>query len=199
LEPSLKNSCFPFFSITDDSKAAYYETDIPIITDAEVVEAEVVAVNVPQSALPPPRNPNYLAPAIYTTAAPPAGKTFSAPYPLQQLPQQQQQYPSSQLPISVHVNTAMVGTVSTTLKSPRTIKTLGRNATGLLCPHCQRQTVTVVEDYVGLGTVIAVIILAILFWPVCWLPLCVPTCRRTHHYCGHISCQKKVGETRVCA
>jgi LITAF-like zinc ribbon domain len=111
---------------------------------------------------------------------------------------QKQQYQNSQ-PVAVHVNTAMVATTNTNFQTPRTIKTLGRNATGLLCPYCQRQTVTIVEDYVGVGTVVAVIILAILFWPICWLPLCVPTCKRTHHYCGHPTCQKKVGETRVCA
>ncbi|KAG7368535.1 LITAF-like zinc ribbon domain containing protein [Nitzschia inconspicua] len=108
---------------------------------------------------------------------------------------QKQQYTQSH-PVAV---TAMVPTNNIESQTPKTIKTLGRNATGLICPHCQRQTVTVVEDYVGVGTVLAVIVLAILFWPICWLPLCVPTCKRTHHYCGQQTCQRKVGETRVCA
>jgi LITAF-like zinc ribbon domain len=179
-------------------KACYYETDIPIITDAEVVEAEVVPVNVQHSALPPPINPNYVPSTKSTslaTTAPPMPKTFLPHY------QQQQQTPSSPLPVSAYVNTAMVATTSTTFQTPtpRIIRTMGRTATGLVCPYCHRQTVTVVEDYIGIGTVIAVFLLAIFFWPICWLPLCVPTCRRTHHYCGHPTCHQKIGETRVCA
>jgi hypothetical protein len=180
--------------------AAYYESDIPIITDAEVVEAQVVPViNLHQSTIPPPaRNPNYVSTA---TATLPISATTTQP--------QQPYYPSStssssQVPVLAHVHTAMVTTTTssnTTLPIPSRIihRTLGRNAAGLLCPHCQRQTVTVVEDYVGVGTILAVFILAILFWPICWLPLCIPTCKRTNHYCGHPNCHKKVGETRVCA
>lgn len=78
-------------------------------------------------------------------------------------------------------------------------KNMGRTATGLQCPHCGRQTVTQVRDLIGVGTVIWIIILAILFWPLCWLPLCIPSCKRTHHYCGHAECGRKIGETSVCA
>ncbi len=76
---------------------------------------------------------------------------------------------------------------------------LGRNPTGLQCPHCGRQSVTTVQDMIGVGTVIAVIIIACLFWPICWLPLLIPSCKRTTHYCGHDTCRKKIGETSACA
>lgn len=76
---------------------------------------------------------------------------------------------------------------------------LGRNPAGLICPHCGRQTVTTVRDVVGLGTVVAVIVVACLFWPLCWLPFVVPSCKRTHHFCGHAECRRRLGETRVCA
>ncbi|KAG7347882.1 LITAF-like zinc ribbon domain containing protein [Nitzschia inconspicua] len=158
------------------------QTDIPTITDSEVVDAEAIPFENP-----PPRNPNY----VSTVSSPLSNTNTQSSRSLKQ----KQQYTQSH-PVAV---TAMVPTNNIASQTPKTIKTLGRNATGLICPHCQRQTVTVVEDYVGVGTVLAVIVLAILFWPICWLPLCVPTCKRTHHYCGQQTCQRKVGETRVCA
>eukprot|EP00934_Nitzschia_sp_Nitz4_P001160 Nitzschia sp. Nitz4//scaffold245_size28976//25160//25510//NITZ4_008076-RA/size28976-exonerate_protein2genome-gene-0.25-mRNA-1//1//CDS//3329543893//1160//frame0 len=76
---------------------------------------------------------------------------------------------------------------------------LGRNPTGLKCPHCQRETVTTTHDLIGVGTIMAVVLLAFIFVPVCWLPLCIPSCRRTQHFCCHRECRQKVGETSVCA
>jgi hypothetical protein len=76
---------------------------------------------------------------------------------------------------------------------------LGRNSTGLQCHHCGKETVTSVRDLVGVTTVVAVIVLALLFWPLCWVPFCVPSCKKTSHYCGHVGCRKKVGVTQSCA
>jgi hypothetical protein len=75
---------------------------------------------------------------------------------------------------------------------------LGRNSTGLQCQHCGKETVTSVQDMVGVTTVVAVIVLALLFWPLLWVPLCVPSCKKTSHYCGHVGCRKKVGVTQSC-
>ena len=76
---------------------------------------------------------------------------------------------------------------------------LGRSPVGLQCPHCHRQTITVVQDRMGLGTLVAVLLLALFFWPLCWLPLCIPSCKTTNHYCGHFECRRRVGETSPCA
>ena len=76
---------------------------------------------------------------------------------------------------------------------------LKRSATGLQCPHCHRQTVTTTRDVIGVGTVIAILVVTILFWPLFWVPLCIPSCKRTNHFCGHTECRKKVGVTPVCA
>ena len=76
---------------------------------------------------------------------------------------------------------------------------LGRNSTGLQCQHCGRETVTFVKDMVGVTTAVAVIVLAVLFWPLLWVPFCVPSCKETSHYCGHVGCRKKVGVTQSCA
>lgn len=78
-------------------------------------------------------------------------------------------------------------------------KNLGRNSAGLQCQHCGKETVTYVKDMIGLTTIIAVIALALLFWPLCWVPFCVPSCKRTHHHCGHDGCRKMVGVTHSCA
>jgi hypothetical protein len=76
---------------------------------------------------------------------------------------------------------------------------LGRNPTGLQCPYCNRQMVTTTKDVIGVTTIIAVIVICLLFWPLAWLPLCIPSCKRTHHFCGQPMCRAKVGETKECA
>jgi hypothetical protein len=94
---------------------------------------------------------------------------------------------------------AIVPRATTTPNKIKVYKNLGRNPTGLQCPYCGRQSVTTVQDIIGVGTVVAVIVIAILFWPLCWLPFCVPSCKRTTHYCGHMECRSKIGETSACA
>ena len=81
----------------------------------------------------------------------------------------------------------------------RVHKNLGRHSYGLKCFHCNRETVTIVEDEIGVGTIIATVMLAICFWPLFWIPFCAPSCKRSVHYCGHDSCRRKVGVTDVCA
>lgn len=76
---------------------------------------------------------------------------------------------------------------------------LGRQPYGIKCEHCQKETITIVQDRIGMGTIIATVLLAIIFWPLCWLPFCLPSCKRTNHFCGHDSCRKKIGVTHVCA
>jgi len=78
-------------------------------------------------------------------------------------------------------------------------RNLGRDPTGIQCPYCQRQTVTMVKDQLGACTVVAIIVLLFVFWPIAWLPLCMPSCKQTNHYCAHQECRRKVGETEPCA
>ena len=177
-------------------------SDIPIITDAElVVEGEQET-----NATPPPSNPDYVAVASRQQNEPPkavmgvstvskssGNGTMVVPAAANYLSS-----PSNYNAVAVSTNTSSNNN-SAVSERPKMYRNLGRNATGLLCPHCHRQTVTAVDDVLGVGTVVAVILIAILFWPLCWLPLCVPSCKRTNHYCGHHTCGKKVGETHVCA
>jgi len=95
------------------------------------------------------------------------------------------------------------GTTDTRVVRPtrkvRLPKNLGRMPYGIQCPHCHRETITKVEDRIGVATIVATVILAIVFWPICWLPFCMPSCKQTYHYCGHESCRKRIGVTQVCA
>ena len=146
-----------------------------------------------------------------SSAAAAAGTTTTIPTP------PPSKDPNHRLTNSNEINTSNTTTTTTTAsagtKNTRTNtscnknkngipfqqKDLGRNPTGLLCQYCQQQTVTSVEDTMGVTTILLIILLAILFWPLCWLPCCVPSCKTTKHYCGHQACQKKIGATHVCA
>mmetsp|Transcript_15681 Transcript_15681/g.32435 ORF Transcript_15681/g.32435 Transcript_15681/m.32435 type:complete len:155 (+) Transcript_15681:122-586(+) len=120
---------------------------------------------------PPASNPEYTAVPTQFSAAPQARSTLTVPS----------------------------GSATRTRSQTRLKKNLGRQSFGLKCPHCKRETITIVEDRIGMGTIVATIIIAIMFWPLCWLPFCMPTCKRTYHFCGHDECNKKIGVTHVCA
>jgi hypothetical protein len=143
---------------------------MPIIADAVVVRVEEGKYKQEAVLTPPPpaTNPNHAA-TTTSTAIVSAGN-FSP----------------------------IVSTKPATLTAPTNLYQLGRGSAGLQCPHCKRQTITVVRDFIGVGTVVAIVILAVFFWPLCWLPLCIPSCKRTHHFCGQSTCGRKVGETSVC-
>jgi LITAF-like zinc ribbon domain len=74
---------------------------------------------------------------------------------------------------------------------------LGRYECGMQCPFCETTMVTRTKTSCDGITWLFVLILFILFWPLCWLPLCMPKCQRVHHYCTH--CQRKVGVTEPCS
>ena len=206
-EPTLKRrlmhdshfSLFPFVEIycksyihiaaSDDND---YEEDPPLVTATVVADAEV----------PQPQQQKKIPPTIANVPPPPSSSTTTT--------------------------TTTNGTTTTTVKtykiqSPNagagsaaggsnvpaagniaagTITTythLGRNPTGLLCPYCSRQMVTITKDVIGISTIIAIVIICFICWPLFWLPLCIPSCKRTHHFCGHPTCRAKVGETKPCA
>jgi len=107
--------------------------------------------------------------------------------------------PSTQANLTVPSGSSGSGVASRKKGRVRLQRNLGRQPYGLKCPHCNRETITIVEDRIGMGTIIATIILAIIFWPMCWLPFCMPSCKRTYHFCAHDACRKKIGVTDVCA
>jgi LITAF-like zinc ribbon domain len=108
--------------------------------------------------------------------------------------------PMSQPPAVLPANNMMVPYQPAHLSKPASpYHNLGRNPVGLQCPWCHRQTITMVQDRMSLTTLVSIVLLAIFFWPLCWLPLCIPACKTTHHYCGHFECRRRVGETGACA
>jgi lipopolysaccharide-induced tumor necrosis factor-alpha factor len=74
---------------------------------------------------------------------------------------------------------------------------LGRYECHMQCPFCETMMITRTETRCDGMTWVFVLILFIVFWPLCWLPLCMPKCQRVYHYCSH--CQRKVGITEPCS
>jgi hypothetical protein len=63
----------------------------------------------------------------------------------------------------------------------------------ITCPNCHRQATTRTSEVIGAGTIIAIVLLLIFFWPLFWLPLVIPECKQIDHFCS--LCNAKVGET----
>lgn len=61
-----------------------------------------------------------------------------------------------------------------------------------ICPNCHKQVRTRVQHEVDDGTIVAVIILLLFFWPLLWLPLVLPSCQGTLHFCS--SCNYRIAK-----
>ena len=59
------------------------------------------------------------------------------------------------------------------------------------CPNCQQESRTRIETFPTMGSWIAALVLLLVFWPVCWIPLVIDNCKRTNHHC--VSCGEQVG------
>lgn len=62
------------------------------------------------------------------------------------------------------------------------------------CPHCFNNSRTRVRTAPNWITWLAVVALAFLFWPLCWVPLVTDQLRHTEHFC--LSCHKSVGKVQ---
>ena len=58
------------------------------------------------------------------------------------------------------------------------------------CPFCHEEAVTNTHQVVDLFTIICVGIIFLVFWPCCWIPLVLPGCKRTEHFCSN--CHRQV-------
>jgi cytochrome c553 len=74
---------------------------------------------------------------------------------------------------------------------------LGRRSVAVQCPFCHGQTVTRTRDQMNGVTIIATIGLLFLFWPLFWIPLCMPSFKTTNHFCTR--CHQKISETDPCS
>ena len=73
---------------------------------------------------------------------------------------------------------------------------LHSNPAKITCPYCKHQGVTRTSEMIDTMTIVAVIVLLLLFWPLFWLPLCMPGCKATEHYCAN--CNRVVGKAEAC-
>ncbi|EER09948.1 lipopolysaccharide-induced transcription factor regulating tumor necrosis factor alpha, putative [Perkinsus marinus ATCC 50983] len=64
--------------------------------------------------------------------------------------------------------------------------------TTITCPYCKATTTTNVEHKVSAGSWICVAILALVCFPLAWLPCCCDSCQQADHSCAN--CNRKVGE-----
>jgi len=69
---------------------------------------------------------------------------------------------------------------------------LGRNPVQMNCPMCKKQNVTTrTKTYPNWMTWAAAAGMALIFWPVFWIPLVIDPAKKTEHYCSN--CHENVG------
>ena len=68
---------------------------------------------------------------------------------------------------------------------------LSQKASSIVCPYCNQQGVTRTRSQIDCCTVVGVIVMILVFWPLFWLPFVCPCCMTTEHYCPR--CHRKVG------
>ena len=74
---------------------------------------------------------------------------------------------------------------------------LTRNPTMLdSCPCCHEMSRTKVRSSPGLLTWLAALVILVLFWPLCWVPLVTTKCKKTEHIC--VKCNMIVGNVSPC-
>ena len=91
-------------------------------------------------------------------------------------------------------------TTYTTSPVPRNgsenMQRLGRFSCHMKCPYCPAQMTTRIQYQVSVVTIVAIVIIVMICWPLFWLPLCLPSCKTAGHYC--VNCQSKVGQAEPC-
>ncbi|KAJ1963877.1 hypothetical protein GGI12_001780 [Dipsacomyces acuminosporus] len=60
------------------------------------------------------------------------------------------------------------------------------------CPHCKLPIITQIKSKTGTKTVVAAAAIALLFWPLAFLPFTMKSLKKKVHICPH--CQKKIGK-----
>lgn len=63
------------------------------------------------------------------------------------------------------------------------------------CPNCRQESWTRITTYSTWQTWMALGLMLLVSWPICWVPLILDNCKQTDHYCG--LCQAKVGKVNV--
>jgi hypothetical protein len=154
-----------------------------IYVDMEANAGLPIAVAIPE---PPPQS--YCT-VIATPSAPPPPLSPPASPPEKKHVQLQPMSKQQALQMA-RVNPTGVATLQQTIFVSRTPTVLPH------CPCCASRNVrTRTRTAPSFLTWVAVVALAFVFWPLCWIPLVTDTCRQTFHYCSN--CNAEVGHIRA--
>jgi hypothetical protein len=138
----------------------------PNYSDYDDIENIPVAVPVPDSN--PAYNPN--APGAYNVFSVLPAPSASAP-------------PQQQAPTLESQTTATQFIAGPTLKrSPMMMRN---------CPHCQQESRTRIRTFPTWQSWTTAVVMFFLFWPLCWIPLVLDSCKQTDHFCTR--CGNQVG------
>lgn len=96
------------------------------------------------------------------------------------------EYPSSYHQVPTESQVA----VATATEEPVLMRGLGLYPKQITCPYCHRDGKTNIHTSADMATIITIIVLLMLFWPIFWLPLVLPGCKKVEHFCQF--CHRKV-------
>ncbi|KAJ2848890.1 hypothetical protein IWW36_003012 [Coemansia brasiliensis] len=77
---------------------------------------------------------------------------------------------------------------------PSAAEGLGRHAQTVECPWCHAVVTTRVKRRLGYKAGGAAVVVAVIAWPLFWVPLVIPGLHRKIHYCPQ--CRRKIGRGR---
>jgi len=125
----------------------------------------------------------------------PLASASSSKLPGQQPPAQEQalQPPAQPVQPSGNPQQVSVSYQNPPNKEKELLLLLTREPTNLTtpCPYCGVQARTKVQTFPNWLTWLSCIILAFVFWPICWIPLVVRSMKQTDHICTN--CGRKLG------
>lgn len=67
----------------------------------------------------------------------------------------------------------------------------GRFPVDITCPHCGHKGLTKTKTFPNLKTLVGMLLIVAVFWPLFWLPLIIDNCKETEHSCDN--CKNKLG------
>ena len=119
-------------------------------------------------------------PAVYVPSAPlesdvyvPGAQTPAVQHLSQsQQPQIVHAQPMQTAPEPSKPSTAIVPAATPVSTGPVNMHGLGKDPKRITCPYCQQSAVTNTSDEIDACTIIAVVVLLLLFWPLFWIREC---------------------------
>ena len=90
----------------------------------------------------------------------------------------------------------LVNSDSSNSNQPPYLTGFGLNPQRARCPFCNHEGRTNVHFTVDVFTFFMMGLLFLVFWPICWLPLLMPGCKNTEHFCSN--CHRKVRAPKAC-